>query len=446
MIPILVHAAGRAWRSAVACGLALLVVMAAAPGYGQTPAACRASAAADLLKATAERQSAPIELPSSIIPDGSWITIIVDREYSPDHVYRGLFVERFETVDSRQRSTEKVVVRAVAVSQAKADEKRTELRYLVPALESGHPWAMREITVVACAGTGTEAAPLWVATTEAEVSGKPAAVIVALICVLAIYLGAAAVSHRVRRESWSLDPVIVTQDNMGRGSISRLQMMLFTMIVAGLLVYIMMRTGILSALSNDVLFLLGIAGGGTAAAKLVAVNRFRLSGESWSWALRKGWIDLSRTAQWRDLFTTSGELDIYKFQMLIFTLIVAAAFLGVGLTELASFTIPPTVLGVLGLSQVIYVGGKLVGPSPIEELDKQIAELRTLEQAFIDAVVADPAWKAGPHTLAVARAIATAPYEAYRKAAKRTSDLFVSTFDEETLKAEALEPATPPAP
>jgi hypothetical protein len=61
-----------------------------------------------------------------------------------------------------------------------------------------------------------------------------------------------------------------------------------------------------------------------------------------------------------------------------------------GVNELASFEIPQTLLGILGLSQSVYVLGKLVTPTSIAELNTAISELRTLEKKYIDEALAHP--------------------------------------------------------
>ena len=61
-----------------------------------------------------------------------------------------------------------------------------------------------------------------------------------------------------------------------------------------------------------------------------------------------------------------------------------------GINELASFSIPETLLGVLGLSQVVYVAGKLVAPPSVADLDKSTSALRDLERKFRIAASANP--------------------------------------------------------
>src|SRR5260370_7701902 len=73
------------------------------------------------------------------------------------------------------------------------------------------------------------------------------------------------------------DPVYLTAGSDGKGSLSKLQILFFSLIVFGLLSYILARTGALSDLSSSILYLLGIAGVGSALAKRTAEQKNRLS-------------------------------------------------------------------------------------------------------------------------------------------------------------------------
>jgi hypothetical protein len=97
---------------------------------------------------------------------------------------------------------------------------------------------------------------------------------------------------------------------------------------------------------------------------------------------------MANEAHWRDLLTTDGEFDVYRYQSLIFSLVVAAALIIGGITQLSSFEIPQALLGILGLSQVVYIGGKLVTPTTMADLNKAIGDMRNLEQKVRVAAVA----------------------------------------------------------
>jgi hypothetical protein len=76
----------------------------------------------------------------------------------------------------------------------------------------------------------------------------------------------------------------------------------------------------------------------------------------------------------------------YKFQILLFSVVVAVALVVAGEGRLASFEIPATLLGILGLSQGVYLAGVLVRPPSIAELNQAITKLRELEQKLNTAI------------------------------------------------------------
>jgi hypothetical protein len=86
------------------------------------------------------------------------------------------------------------------------------------------------------------------------------------------------------------------------------------------------------------------------------------------------------------LVVTNGEFDVYKLQTLIFSLVVGVALLSAGEERLASFAVPQTLLGILGLSQIVYVAGKLAAPASIADLDDAITRLRQLQDKLQMAV------------------------------------------------------------
>ena len=49
-------------------------------------------------------------------------------------------------------------------------------------------------------------------------------------------------------------------------------------------------------------------------------------------------------------------------------------------------------LTLIGISQGVYVGGKLTGGNPIGELNKVLDQLRSLELAFTQAVATSEQW------------------------------------------------------
>jgi hypothetical protein len=220
-----------------------------------------------------------------------------------------------------------------------------------------------------------------------------------------------------------LDPVVLTAGVDGKGSLAKLQILFFSVIVFALLLFILLRTGELSDLSETVLYLLGIAAVGSTAAKGADLQQNRLDFDNWSWLVQKDWIGVhglarSNEASWSDIFTSDDEFDVYRYQSCIFSLVVGGALLVVGVSQLASFEIPTSLLGVLGLSQVVYVAGKLVSPPAMADLNKAIKALRDLERAAQDAAL-----KTVPPADDVNDPKVATEVLHYRSAARTTADL-----------------------
>jgi hypothetical protein len=73
-----------------------------------------------------------------------------------------------------------------------------------------------------------------------------------------------------------------------------------------------------------------------------------------------------------------------------------------GPTGLAKFEVPQTLLEILGLSQIVFVGGRLAKPATMGDVDKLITELRNretvLRRAASQGVDVDENGKALPPT------------------------------------------------
>jgi hypothetical protein len=225
--------------------------------------------------------------------------------------------------------------------------------------------------------------------------------IIVWAAVIALYTGAAIASYSIDKTSpgvtWRryLDPVYMTAGGDGKGNLAKLQILFFSMIVFGLLAYIVCRTGLLSDLSPTILLLLGIAAIGSTAAKGVDVRRNRLSFDNLSWLVAKRWLPkgglaATNNASWRDIITSDGEFDVYRYQNCIFSLVVGGALLAAGINELSSFSVPETVLGVLGLSQVVYLAGKLVAPPSFEDLNEALDKTIKSEAKVLQARSTQP--------------------------------------------------------
>ena len=182
---------------------------------------------------------------------------------------------------------------------------------------------------------------------------------------------------------FALSPVRISAAWFGEASMSQLQVLIFTFVVAGLMLNIFLRTESLTELSMDVLKLIGISAVGTVGAKWTQTLKTSLKPETARYLIAKGWYQwelrpIENTATFRQLLLTDNRLDVYKFQMLIFTVIVALYILSAGQTGLEGVKISDTMIYLLGISQIVYVGGKAV-TDRTTDLEEAVAKMRELE-------------------------------------------------------------------
>ena len=211
------------------------------------------------------------------------------------------------------------------------------------------------------------------------------------------------------------NPIRITAGPDNRGSLSAFQVFFFTLIIFSMLVVVLLRTGVLSDLSTTILELLGISGIGAAAAKGTDSSKSNLDPANLTWLYNKGWYDSpSVVAQpepnFYDLISNDGSFDVYRFQSFVFTVAVGVALLIGGIAQLASFTIPQNILGILGLSQIVYIAGKVVSANDATRLNAAVTELRDAEAEFRKAALT-PGTAVGNLQAAIGRApVAYADY------------------------------------
>ena len=210
-----------------------------------------------------------------------------------------------------------------------------------------------------------------------------------------------------------LNPVRISAASYGEASMSQLQVLAFTLIVGGLLFHLWMSTLILSDISTDLLKLIGISAIGAAGAKFTHTLKVTPNDQTSRFLIGKGWYNwekepLQDHATFKKLLLTDGRLDIYKFQIAIFTLVVACYVISAGQAGLGDVKISETMLYLIGISQGVYVGGKAV--------TDRTTDLEAAVQKMIDLESKIDMAKAGV-TGATPAADLPAVYAEYRKAA-----------------------------
>lgn len=364
----------------------------------------------------------PIIATSYFLPAGATTDLVWKVPYDKDAAYFARVEVRGQFFGNRNSITaSKIPEDHPMVKKGLADKTDTLVTLRVPP-QAADSWTTGTVYLYACDSDDAKR----VSALNIRVSSSFWSTFGTIVGVLLLYGFAALTAAAVDSKSvgvWDrLNPVFITAGADGKGSLAKLQILFFSMIVFGLLLFIVLRTGVLSDISTTVLMLLGIAAIGSTAAKATDQQRNRIDFTNWSWFILKKWLpsgglaEVNR-AKWRDIVTSDGEFDVYRYQSIIFSLVVGGALLAAGINQLASFSIPETLLGVLGLSQVVYVAGKLTSPPSLADLNKGTEELRKLERAFAEAVSkASPGSR--PADLATASALAKPEYDAYMTAAR----------------------------
>lgn len=138
-----------------------------------------------------------------------------------------------------------------------------------------------------------------------------------------------------------------------RASLSQFQIVLWMFVIGAATAYVMVLSGNLIPLIEGTLALLGISGLATLGSQLAP----------------RGTADQEKAVaepSWRDLIASDGEIDVTRLQILFFTVLIAVF---VSIHVIDSFEIleiPPSFLGLMGLSNGVYLLNKFL-PGKSEE-------------------------------------------------------------------------------
>jgi hypothetical protein len=388
---------------ALVCGFSLAAQLLPAGAFAQSASPAQAAQAqapqgqcaalpVEQFLASAQKARVPTQIEASVhvLAGGQNAKIQLLAPQNRDEVYCAKFEEGG------------AAVRVVDVTEVKApqeDRTRTVLTLNVP--EVGFGWQRPRQLLVASyraddKGMLVTESPGVYAVRQFPVSNGVACMLVSLAVVLVAYIAAVLALGKIGK-SYSWDPVYLTSDSGDKASLSQLQIFFFTLIVLWLLTFIVLRTGVLSDISLDVLLLLGISAAGAVGSKVADHMKKRLSYENWAWLRNRDWLTTYETgtgqtpdakrARWGDLLKTDGNFDIYSFQLAVFSVVVAYALVTTGVDQLATFEIPANLKGLLGLSNVVYIGGKAISPNSVGEIDLKVTDLRRAELDWLSQVV-----------------------------------------------------------
>lgn len=193
----------------------------------------------------------------------------------------------------------------------------------------------------------------------------------------------------------------------GRLSLGLLQVLVFTMIVAGLCAHGLASTGSLADVPAGAGVLLGIVGVGAAAGRVAIRARDYLMPSDVQYLRDRGWLGPMRHApSFWDLVTVDGQLAWDRVQALVFGTLIAIAMLWPMGRYLGALNGIEGLLGILVASQGVYVAGKLLprggliasqtqGAAPVlpsasaspdyEKMRQAVATFRLQEEQILDA-------------------------------------------------------------
>jgi hypothetical protein len=197
---------------------------------------------------------------------------------------------------------------------------------------------------------------------------------------------------------FALRPPVIAQDSFGVASLSRFQVLLFTLTLSGVYAFVLMRTGELPTISTSVLALLGITLTDSALARVTEGRSVETGNRIW--LLGTGVLDASpRVPTWYDLIANDGEIDPSRVQPLVFSFFAAAALVAFGTADLEKFAIPEQLNYVITISQGAYVAGRALPRDSARRLNEEVRTVREAE----GRALADPADEAARKTFETAR-------------------------------------------
>lgn len=170
-------------------------------------------------------------------------------------------------------------------------------------------------------------------------------------------------SNSIKRFFYS--PLDIAITPFGTYSISVAQALFWTFIVAFSCVYVYMLKAAFIMIPSQILILLGITGGTALASRINAITRDVVPKE-----LMKD-IQRANIPRLRDMISIAGQINIYKFQMMVFTITTGIIVL-IELIKACNFPeIPNTLIMLMGLSNTLYLGNE-VTIEPMEGLREKV--------------------------------------------------------------------------
>jgi hypothetical protein len=159
------------------------------------------------------------------------------------------------------------------------------------------------------------------------------------------------------------NPIWFISGKYGSASLSLAQILIWTLLVFSASFYVLAVSGRLLDLTNEILILLGIAGGSSVIAKVTAISKDEGGREIVAYQ--------SKEPKWLDLFRTEGGPDLYKVQMALFTALAAVFVTGKIYYTLEFPELPAGLLTLIGISNGVYLSAKATSKTLFEKLAKK---------------------------------------------------------------------------
>lgn len=303
---------------------------------------------------------------------------------------------------------ERDLIRGRVLPPSPADEV-TEVTALFPTIESG--WWPRtfELVLFVCVDPGYTAGARVENGREMRAYARETlffsslrlSALAGVMAVVLVYLALALVAARLHRRQhaeaarregeavpplwlYVLRPTVIAQDAFGHCSLSRFQVLLFTLTVTGVYAYVHARTGQLPELSESVLWLLGITLTGSTLARIAEQPTIDTPNRLWLFAT--GVLDPApRIPRWADMVANDGEIDVTRVQALVFSAFAAVALVINGTGDLENFRIPEQLNYLIGISQGVYVAGRALPQDTARRLNGELRQIREAEARLLAA-------------------------------------------------------------
>lgn len=221
-------------------------------------------------------------------------------------------------------------------------------------LPAGMRWTPMPIFLVVASSDGTHAALGGLHMMAHGAAAVIATAFTVALLGLLMYGRGRRVVDRRERPRW-LSGLFLGED--GAPSLSLLQVFIWTAITVWGFAYVYVVAGDLLALTEEMMWLLGIAGTGTVLARWIGAGHALPAPAGADGVVRTGGGDC-RADFWA-MLQTDGRFDLLKLQLFVFTLVIAL-YVVFRIADAAAFPqLDTNTLLLLGVSQGVYITGKL---------------------------------------------------------------------------------------